>query len=207
MVIGIFLYLVFAVFFTLIPVNTGYKEAKKGTEIFVSTNGVHTNIILPAKTNNFDWNRYLSLNEDYQYLAFGWGDKEFYLNTPTWGDLKLTTAFKAAFLPTKTIMQVHGYYQKPKESKRVVKIVLNEEQFQKLNIYVAQSFNQNNKNQAIEIKPNSKYQFKEKFYPAKGTYSIFKTCNNWVNKGLKQAGIETALWAPFDKSVMYHLRK
>ena len=32
-----------------------------------------------------------------EYLAFGWGDKGFYLDTPEWSDLKASTAFKAAF--------------------------------------------------------------------------------------------------------------
>jgi hypothetical protein len=31
------------------------------------------------------------------YLAFGWGDKGFYLNTPEWADLKVSTALNAAF--------------------------------------------------------------------------------------------------------------
>ena len=193
--------------FTLIPVNSNFKDSKAGTEIFINTNGVHTNIILPAKTETFNWHEYLPIDKKYEYIAFGWGDKEFYLNTPSWDDLKLSTAFKAAFLPTKTIMQVYSYSNKPKESETVTKLKLNEEQFQKLNAYVVESFRRNDNNQLIEISPNAKYSFKEKFYLAKGSYSLFKTCNNWTNKGLKQAGIKNALWAPFDKSVMYHLKK
>lgn len=204
--IGTLLYLFLAILFTLVPVNSDFHESKEGTEIFVNTNGVHTNIILPAKTEFFDWNQYLQIKENYRYLAFGWGDKEFYLNTPTWDDLKFSVAFKAALLPTKTIMQVYGYSDKPAESETLIKLVLNDEQFQKLNTYVAESFNQNDKNQIIEINPKNKYNFKEKFYLANGTYSLFITCNNWTNKGLKQAGIKNAFWAPFDKSVMYHLK-
>ncbi|MEN8119925.1 MAG: TIGR02117 family protein [Bacteroidota bacterium] len=205
--IGILLYLFMAILFTLIPVNSSFKESKEGTEIFINTNGVHTNIILPTKTNDFDWNRFLKIKENYEYLAFGWGDKEFYLNTPTWDDLKISTALKAAFLPTKTIIQVNGYSYKPKESETVIKLKLNEDQFQKISYFVAESFKQSDKNQIIKINPNNKYGFKEKFYLAKGTYSLLKTCNNWTNKGLKQAGIKNAFWAPFDKSVMYHLNE
>jgi len=204
---GTLLYLLLAVLFTLIPVNSGFLESKEGTEIFINTNGVHTNIVLPAKTEILDWNTYLQLKEHYKYLAFGWGDKDFYLNTPSWEDLKLSTAFKAAFVPTKTIMQVYGYSYKPKESKTIIKLKLNDEQFQKINDFVIQSFERDVNNQITEIKANNKYYFKEKFYLAKGTYSLFKNCNNWTNKGLKQAGIKNALWAPFDKSVMYHLKK
>jgi len=201
----IFLYLLLAILLTFIQRNSNYKQAKTGTEVFVSTNGVHTNIVLPHKNNQFDWNQYLKISNEYKYLAFGWGDREFYMNTPTWSDLKFTTAFKAAFLPTKTIMQVYGYQKAPKENENTVRLILNEEQFIKLSKYVLQSFQEDKKNQIIEIRPNKNYYFRVKFYPAKGTYSIFKTCNNWTNRGLKQAGIKNALWAPFDKSVMYHL--
>jgi len=206
-IVSVLIYLLSAFILSLIPVNTSYKQAKTGTEVFISTNGVHTNIVLPLKNNQFDWTKYLKTSEGNKYLAFGWGDRAFYINTPSWKDLKFTTAFKAAFLPTKTIIQVSGYHQAPKENNNMVKLILNEEQFIKLSNYVLQSFKEDKKNQIIEIRPNKNYYFRVKFYPAKGTYSIFKTCNNWTNKGLKQAGIKNALWAPFDKSVMYHLNK
>ncbi|NJO90589.1 MAG: DUF2459 domain-containing protein, partial [Chloroflexia bacterium] len=44
-----------------------------------------------------------------------------------------------------------------------------------------------------------------KYFQAKGKYSLFFTCNNWANRGLKKAGVKNAVWAPFDKSVLYHL--
>lgn len=202
----IVLYLIIAVIFALVPVNSNFKQAKKGTEVYIVSNGVHTNIVLPVKNNIFDWTKWLKTNTGDKYLAFGWGDREFYMNTPSWSNLKFSIAFKAAFLPTKTIIQVYEYKQPPKKNKNTVKIVLNQAQFKKLSVYVLQSFKTNEKKQLIEIIPNKNYYFGVKFYPAKGKYSIFKTCNNWTNKGLKQAGIKNAVWAPFDKSVLYHLK-
>ena len=202
----VFLYLLFAILFTLFPANSNFTEAKNGPEVFITTNGVHTNIILPAKNNNFDWNSYLKIKNTDKYLAFGWGDKEFYMNTPSWADLKFTTAFKAAFLPTEPIMQVYTFSKNPTVNEQTIKLILTDEQFKKLSFYVLRSFKKNEKNQINEIVPNKKYYFRVKFYPAKGKYSIFKTCNNWTNQGLKQAGIKNAVWAPFDKSVMYHLK-
>jgi len=203
---AILLFLLLTALCTIIPVNSNYEESKEGTEIYISTNGVHTNIILPAKTDFLNWGEYLQINGSYKYFEFGWGDKEFYLNTPTWDDLEISTAIKAAFLPTKTIMQVSGYKQIPQISKKTVKIIANDVQFQKITTFVAGSFKQNGKNRTIKITPNSKYSFNEKFYQANGTYHLFNTCNNWTNKGLKQAGIKNALYATFDKSVMYHLK-
>lgn len=50
-----------------------------------------------------DWSQKIPFSQtkgkstDFNYIAFGWGDKGFYLDTPTWADLKFSTAFKAAF--------------------------------------------------------------------------------------------------------------
>ncbi|HOB24230.1 MAG TPA: DUF2459 domain-containing protein, partial [Kaistella sp.] len=59
--------------------------------------------MVPVKTPEIDWSQQipfkttLSKRTDFKYLAIGWGDKGFYLDTPTWADLKFSTAFKAAF--------------------------------------------------------------------------------------------------------------
>ena len=203
----IMLYLIIAFILTIIPVNTNFKETKKGKEIFISTNGVHTNIILPAKTESFNWNEFLRLNTDCKYIAFGWGDEEFYLNTPTWDDLKISTAFKAGFLPTKTIMQIYCMKNEPYETESTIKISISNKQFNKITNFVKNSFKLDSNKLIIKVKPNNKFYFKEQFYRANGTYSVFNTCNNWTNRALKQAGVKNAVWAPFDKSVMYHLKK
>ena len=200
-------YFLFALILTLIPVNSNFKETKNGQEIFISTNGVHTNIILPAKSEYFNWLEFLKTNKDCKYIAFGWGDEEFYLNTPTWDDLKLATAFKAGFWPTRTIMQVYYINNEPDETENTIKLSLNEEQFLKISSFVRNTFEIDSTGLVIKVEPNNKFYFREQFYKAKGTYSIFNTCNNWTNRGLKQAGIKNSVWASFDKSVTYHLRE
>src|SRR5688572_12434230 len=78
------------------------KEAKNIT-IFIKSNGVHTDIVVPTKTSIINWRNFVlpentrKKDSTCQYLAFGWGDKGFYLETPTWGDLKASTALNAAF--------------------------------------------------------------------------------------------------------------
>src|SRR5437868_2013363 len=75
------------------------REGPGGSDvkIFILTNGVHTDIVVPVKTGVIDWSesimyRYTSSNDTTaQLIAFGWGDKGFYLETPTWSDLKFST--------------------------------------------------------------------------------------------------------------------
>ncbi|WP_257086997.1 DUF2459 domain-containing protein [Sphingobacterium sp. E70] len=81
------------------------KEASKDQtiQVFVKSNGVHTDIVLPVIVQEMDWSNIfpyantVGKKAGYQYMGIGWGDKGFYLDTPEWKDLKASTAFVAAF--------------------------------------------------------------------------------------------------------------
>jgi len=47
-------------------------------------------------------------------------------------------------------------------------------------------------------RPNGKHQ---------GSFSLIKTCNIWVNKALKETGVPTSVWSPFDFCILYYLPK
>jgi uncharacterized protein (TIGR02117 family) len=70
---------------------------------YIMSNGVHTDIVVPVRSAEKDWTTDVPYanttgkDSSYQWLALGWGDKGFYLETPTWGDLTFRVAFKAAF--------------------------------------------------------------------------------------------------------------
>jgi len=196
------LYLLIALILTLIPVNSDFEESDNGTDIFISSNGVHINIIIPTSNN---WIEQFNPNKKYKYHAFGWGDQEFYMSTPNWSDLKVSTALSAAFLPSQTVIQVYGLRKTPRITKNTRKLRLSEEQFEILSHYIYHSFQLNEENEPSEIFSENDESVFYKYYQAKGKYSLFFTCNNWANRGLKKAGIKNAVWAPFDKSVLYHL--
>jgi len=203
LIIGYFL---IALIFTIIPVNTDFKEEENGTVIYVASNGVHTDIIVPSESEIVNWNRFLHFDKRNKYIAFGWGDKDFYLNTPTWADLKFRTAFKAAFLFDDGILQVHGYSSNLQESKHCIKIKLSKDQLNQLNAYIYDSFEMNDLTEPIGVKSNENISSYLHYYEAKRQYSIFFTCNNWTSRGLKKAGIKNSVWAPFDRSVLFYLR-
>lgn len=66
------------------------READDGrdVQIYILSNGVHTDIVVPAKNEQFDWTslvKYqhtLGKDSSANWLAMGWGDKGFYLQTP-----------------------------------------------------------------------------------------------------------------------------
>ncbi|MDH7911169.1 DUF2459 domain-containing protein [Winogradskyella sp. SYSU M77433] len=126
------------------------------------------------------------------------GDENFYINTPTWGDLTFNNAFKGMFLKSSTLMHVTQY-----KSKRShwIEIKINEIELHKLNNYLYNTFLKDDNGMKI-ILENQGYTSIDNFYKAKGSYSCFKTCNSWVNSGFKESGLKSCLWTPFDFSLM-----
>lgn len=104
------LYLLAALGLALIPVNRGFVETPGGIEVFLLSNGVHVDFLVPASTPIRDWSQKLprkdfrGIDESWSYVLFGWGDRAIYLETPTWADLKLSTAFSAVFLPSPSVV-------------------------------------------------------------------------------------------------------
>ncbi len=180
-------------------------EAGEGSDvsIYILTNGVHTDFVVPARSALIDWTRKvpyantLAGDTSKPYLAMGWGDKGFYLETPTWADLKASVAFKAATgLNTTAIHATYHSAMRVGDSCR--KIQLTTGQYQRLIRYIEQSFQEDRQGRFIHIPTNANYGDSDAFYEAKGSYSMFSTCNEWVNKGLKATGLKSCLWTPFD---------
>jgi len=156
---------------------------------------------LPVKNIDTEFLKMLEILPQTKYVAFGWGDKQFYINTPEWKDLTIKTAFKALFLKSETAMHVTCYRN---SFARWRKIKLCSSQLDSLNGYIEKSF-QKNTNGSLQKIAVSGYNETDAFYAAKGSFSLFKTCNIWVNKALKVSGVETSVWSPFDLGVLYHL--
>lgn len=105
-VAGIFifigLYFIVAGIACCISVNDDFRQDGNGVTIAVISNGVHTDIAVPAKNDIEDWTKLFPYSDvrnadsSYRYASFGWGDKGFYIETPTWADLKASTAVKAS---------------------------------------------------------------------------------------------------------------
>jgi uncharacterized protein (TIGR02117 family) len=205
-VVFILLYLLFAWLLPKIKLNSDYKPAQQGIEVFVSSNGVHTDFVVPTNTPLKDWrndflpNTFESVDTTYEYVSLGWGDKGFFLNTPTWADLKFSTAFKAAFFMSSTAMHVTYKKHKPKEGASCKKLLLTEAEYKKLIAYVYSSFQL--KDNTVQLINHPGYNEFDNFYEANGTYSFLKTCNVWTGQGLNEIGAKVGCWTPFESALM-----
>ena len=183
-------------------VETGGEDtalaAREGIEMFVTSNGVHTDFVLPVVTPYRDW-RPLAPNAAYPFLAIGWGDRDFYLATPTWNDLKASTALRAAFGLNGTVLHVESM-GRPVVSDRARALRLSPDQYRRLLAYVEAGFARDAANGYRRI-AGAHYNADDAFYEATGRYSVIVTCNEWAREGLAAAGVRVPLWSPFTWSL------
>jgi len=207
----ILLYMLAAYILPKISVNSSKANKTADIEIYIITNGVHTDLVLPIKNNEMDWSKVIkfenTLSKDtlMKYIAFGWGDKGFYLETPNWSDLKVSIAFKAMFYLGKSAMHT-TFYKEMNENGACIKIKISKSEYAMLINYISESFQRDASGEVIHIK-NHSYGDNDAFYEAKRVYGLFYTCNTWANDGLKSCGQKACLWTPFDKGIFYQYRK
>ncbi|MDA0196815.1 MAG: DUF2459 domain-containing protein [Bacteroidetes bacterium] len=196
-------YFLIAIILSIMSTTPDNLDCVPEKEVFIATNGVHLDIIVPRKILTRGLQQELEISESVEYLSFGWGDRAFYLETPTWNDLKLSTAVKAIFLNRETAIHLVSYYKK---YDHWISIQMCEMQIALLFNYLDRSFKRDGEYRLIEIR-DSGYAKYDKFYEANGNFSCLQTCNNWVNEGLKEAKIKTSIWSPFDYGVLYQVGK
>ncbi|HEU0136623.1 MAG TPA: TIGR02117 family protein [Flavobacterium sp.] len=207
-----FLIIYVALAFTVsqITVNGTDEDPAKDVTVYIKSNGVHTDIVVPIRNDIKDWSSIAnplhtaSKDEFSNYIAFGWGDKGFYLNTPEWSDLKASTAFNAAFyLGTSA---VHATFHRTiRENERCVKINMSRSEYQKLVSFIDESFQKDALGNSLLIAAPT-YGHSDSFYEANGKYNLFYTCNSWANNALKASGQKAALWSLTDSGIFCHYR-
>ncbi len=205
------LYIVCALIIPLIPVQKKATTEKADIAIYIFTNGVHTDLVMPIKSKQIDWSEKIlfenttSKSSDFKYVGIGWGDKGFYLDTPTWAELEVTTAFYAAFWLGDSAMHC-TFYKSIKEAEDIKKIMITDSQYRDLIRFVDSKFDKNSAGQNILIPTDAVYSADDAFYEAQGSYSFLYTCNTWTNDALKVAGQKAALWTPTDFGIFQHYK-
>lgn len=187
-----------------------YSKQACDYQICVVNTGIHSNILIPTKNNTYNWHNYLPINKigiddvnDYKYLSFGWGDKDFYMTISSISDFNFYTIFKAVFLPTSSVMYVRGYQSLPKNIE-VKCVYTNKANYLRLNKFIEASFKLDRNDKKIRI--GNGYTSTAGFYAAKDKYSILRTCNTWTGDALRKANINTPLWDGLSFAIMFHLR-
>ena len=205
-------YLTIALIGASFPINTDYNPENGEIEIFVTSNGIHTDVCLPVQDSLINWTEFIDtknfrgIKQSPEFISIGWGDKGLYLNTRNWSDLKLSTFLNAAFLPSSTAMHVTYFKEQPTDSPiiKVKRCKITKEKYAELIGFIKQSF-VINPDTTPQLIPNIGYKSTDNFYEAKGSYYLFRTCNTWTNDALAIAGVRTSALALSENGILRHL--
>jgi len=181
--------------------------------LYVSGDNFHTNLTLPLRTDAVDWRQHLHqttlashLNASDRWLSIGWGDRDFYMDTPRLQDLELPTTLRALFWPTETVLLIQGHHSLPiaRSPYQVKPVQVSRAAYLRLTEFILSSFARDSAGQPIPMQ--SRHRYNGNFYAARGHYFLFRTCNDWTATGLRVANVNTPLWSGLAPSIFYHAR-
>ena len=202
------IYLLAALVLGVIPVG-GSREDSGSIEVFVRSNGIHADLVVPMVAGGIDWRTRLPVAALHPIagvtkdLAFGWGDRGFYLTTPTWSDLRVATAFRALTGLDRTVLRVEAVpIPVPDPAMREVR--LSPARYRALAAFITAAIRVGDDGGPIVI-PGAHYDAHDIFLDANGHYSIFETCNEWTRQALAGAGVRVPVWSPFEQALFYQL--
>lgn len=185
-----------------IPTNADWTAPADGVRILVEGNGVHTDLVLPKVAAGVDWRDLLPGKDladpryaGFDHVAIGWGERTFYLETPTWADVKPLTVLAAALGSDRTVLHVE-HIRMPAAADDARVIVLRPVEYRRLAAFVRASF------AASPAWHRTGYGRNDAFYAARGRYSAVMTCNAWTGDALRASGVRIGAWTPFPVTVL-----
>ncbi|MGZ3195833.1 MAG: DUF2459 domain-containing protein, partial [Croceibacterium sp.] len=124
-----------------IPRNAGWREPAANdpgaVTIMVETNGVHTALVLPLVTPERDWQPIFPDSEiaapspEYTHIAISWGEKQVFLYTRTWGDLRPWTVLRIVGIGGDGVLHV-AHYIRPAPADDIRPLRITREQYARL---------------------------------------------------------------------------
>lgn len=181
--------------------NGDWREPADGVEIMVETNGVHTALVLPLVTPEKDWRRDFPVSDiaapgrPYTHVSVSWGEREVFLETPTWWDLSPITVLRIMGIGGDGLLHV-AHYVRPAPSGTVRPLRITRLQYLRLIAAIERSLPQEPRISFPGYGPQ------DVFYEAPGRYTVTNTCNQWTSNTLARAGVRTGWWTPFAGGVM-----
>ena len=177
--------------------------------ILVLSNPIHTDIAIPLDAAVRETFAFLGRDgmpvddPDVRYLVFGWGGRAFYIETPTWADLKLMPLAKG-LTADRAAMHIDVAATITEPHPAVAGHDIGDAEFARLVGYIRNSF-RGEQGRPIVI-PGAGYGEYDRFYEAQGTFTALIGCNTWTAGGLREAGLRTGWWNPLPVLLKHSMR-
>lgn len=191
------------------PLFAPAEDEPRTRRILLLSNPIHTDIALPNDAETRAEFAFLEADglpvslPGARYLSFGWGGRAFYLETPTWSELKLVPLLKGLTADSSAMhVALAGEIA---EGEDAIPLHISEPRYRALLAHIKASFAESADGAPLRI-PGSGYGDYDTFYEANGTFTALLGCNTWTSAGLRAAGIQTGFWNPLPSLLRASLR-
>ncbi len=191
------------------PAEATTRPDEHNRRILILSNPIHTDIALPADPDVLERFGFVSragLELDYpgvEWIVFGWGSRSFYIETPTWAELKAGPVIDALTWD-RSVMHVTRVGNIPLPQDSVRALDLSADAFDVLTARMAESFQTGADGEAREI-VGSGYGAHDIFLPAYGGFNALLGCNTWTARMLRSANLKTGVWTPLPFTLIWSL--
>ncbi|PYM95386.1 MAG: DUF2459 domain-containing protein [Candidatus Rokuibacteriota bacterium] len=120
------------------------------------------------------------------FVEVAWGDRDFYMTTPATAWM----AIRAAFLAEGSVLHVVGFDGPIADNvgrSEVVELRLTRRGFDAMSRFVSAEYQRDRNGQALRLQQG--LYGSSWFYAARDRYHVFNTCNTWVARALRAAGL------------------
>ncbi|MBB4441781.1 MULTISPECIES: TIGR02117 family protein [Rhizobium] len=204
----VFLLLLSAACGTLIPrpliAPVKASSAAVTHRILLLSGPIHTDIAIPLDAETRAAFSFLD-NTDFplghpnaEWLIIGWGGRAFYLETPTWAELKPLPVLRALTIDRSVLhVDLAGPITEPQPT--VTAFNVGEDQLAQLRDFISDSFVRDGG--AVVPIPDAGYGEIDRFFEARGYFNALFGCNTWTAAALRSAGLRTGIWNPLPQAL------
>lgn len=177
--------------------------------ILVLANPIHTDIAFPVDHDVVEALGFLNeaglplRDPAVRWVVLGWGGREFYLETPTWSELKLGPLFKGLTLD-RSVMHVAIAGEIDPGHPAVTAVDVGALEFERMLAAALASFSRDAHGAPLHIEGRGYGDF-DRFYEAEGRFTALVGCNTWTGAVLREGGLRTGAWNPLPQSLIWSL--
>lgn len=171
-----------------------YPARGNPVQVYVLNYGFHTDIALPVDAIITRGGRLAEAARaagNWKWIIVGWGDESFYTGTG-FSAARVADGLRSLFWPgNPSVIRITGLNAPPDQAYRetdVAALALSREGFEAMAKSIEASFFAE---PGEPLVASGMRDMPGVFYPARGDFSAFHTCNNWTSDQLNAAGLPT----------------
>jgi uncharacterized protein (TIGR02117 family) len=204
------IYLGAAVVGAIIPGQVSATAQPDGqeVEIILISSAIHYDFLIPATDEAravFGFARDAGVPLDapwVEWILIGWGAREFYTTTGEYSDIA-TGAVLRGLTGDRSVLRIEVAGAVP-DGLDLPRLRLTAGQMSGLLGAMRASFQTDDAGAAIALATTG-FTWSDRFFEAKGRFHIFRTCNTWVTRMLREAGVPSGIWTPTPYAVTLSL--